>query len=322
MRYLEIGGLKLSSVAFGTHTFGKQLSCEDSGRMLDAYFAGGGNVIDTARCYAEGESEKCIGKWFRNRPEMRDKAILITKCSNPEYEKIGDNQFGNFVRHRVNQKDIDLDLETSLEALGTDYIDIWFIHKYDPAVEAGAAIEMVNKHIKSGKVRKIGASNWPIEKILEANEYAEAHGLAKFEFSELAFSPYFAERKAETWGAREFMRKIDYHELPMYQKNKFPTIAYNAQAHSFFYKNFGKPDSEIDSTPENIACLRRFEKLCRDKNMEPEQVVFGFFAGIGFPVIALASTKSAEHLDRILYASDAVLTAEEANYFYFGDKKQ
>ena len=183
-----INGIKPSRIALGTHTFCNATE-NASKEILDEYFSNGGNTIDTGRCYGgdvtnpifKPESERCIGSWLKSSG-MRNKTILITKGGNPEFKN------GKLVKHRITPQDIEADICMSLEELKTDYIDIYFLHKDNPNIEPGEAIEILSKYVKNGIVKHIGASNWCSQRIGEANQYAIKHNLPRFEYSELAFS--------------------------------------------------------------------------------------------------------------------------------------
>lgn len=227
--------------------------------------ANGGNVIDTARCYGENvtnpppESEHCIGSWLQSSG-IRDKIVLITKGGNPEYKN------GEHIRNRITAEDIEADITKSLEALKTDYIDIYFFHKDDPTVEPGAAIEILNQYVKSGVVKHIGASNWTAERIKAANKYAKKHGLAEFEYSEIAFS--LKDRVTKGWGEKELAHEMDFEDYQYYSESGMPVIGFGAQAYGFFYGN----DIPGDASEKNREICGKeysveeiFEKIICDK---------------------------------------------------------
>ena len=139
----------------------------DNRKLLDAAIDMGINVIDTARNY--GLAEKAIGDWLRHS-KCRDKVIILSKCAHP-------NLLG---RKRVTEKDIRKDFEKSSRLLGTDYIDIYLLHRDDPEVDVGVAVEVLNALHQEGKIGAFGASNWTYQRIAEANRYANAHGLIPF----------------------------------------------------------------------------------------------------------------------------------------------
>ena len=133
--------------------------------LLDAIYELGGNTFDTARIYS---SEPPLGRWINERG-IRDEVVIIDKGAHPE----GD-------RKRVTPADISADLAESLGRLGTDYIDLYLLHRDDPDVPVGPIIEALNEHVDAGRIRAFGASNWQHQRIGQANEYAASHGLVPF----------------------------------------------------------------------------------------------------------------------------------------------
>src|SRR5688572_20906633 len=127
MNYKLLGtsGLRVSDLALGTMTFGETwgwgASKEESKKIFDLYVAAGGNFIDTANIYTEGHSEQLLGEFIK---EKRDQLVIATKFTGSI--TAGDpNSWGN---HR---KNIVLSVEKSLKNLGTDYIDLYWLHIWD-----------------------------------------------------------------------------------------------------------------------------------------------------------------------------------------------
>ena len=169
MRFANIAGINrpVSRVVLGTEDYFLH-QYDHHAQILDAWIAGGGNTIDTARLYATYEevpnSELVVGKWMAERGN-RDQVTVITKGAHPR----GSDDSGlGWVSREV----IDADVFASLEALGTDYIDIWLFHRDNPNVDAGEIMDRINAHISAGRIRAIGASNWSLDRFEAANRYA------------------------------------------------------------------------------------------------------------------------------------------------------
>lgn len=300
-------GKKLSRIALGTHRFCMKNE-KTSAEILDMYVSNGGNVIDTARCYGEDvthpntpESERCIGRWIQSGG-MRDKIILITKGGNPEYKN------GKHIRNRITENDIEADITKSLEELKTDYIDIYFFHKDDPTVDPGTAIEILNKYVKSGMVKHIGASNWSSRRIKAANKYAKEHGLAEFEYSEIAFS--LKDKVTQGWGKRELIHEIDLEDYKYYSESRLPIIGFGAQAYGFFYRN-AVPG---DTSEKNQEIFRRFKKICDKRQINTHQALYGFYFGCGVNIIPLISAKSVSRLKEAINNCNIILDKEDIEY--------
>lgn len=315
MNYLEIKTptevLTLSPIAYGSNHFGWLTDFETAEKLLDCYFALGGNLLDTARCAEYHRSEEFIGKYFSKHPQRRKKVYICTKWGNPIFNE----EHTDVARFRFSRTDFEADLKESLRLLQTDYIDIHLLHKYSPELDVEEIIEMMNESIKDGRVKHIGVSNWPVEAIQKANAYAQKRGLQPFEFSEVSHSLYIG--ATEGWGEVERIHVLQPEEIAQYQKMGITVLCFSAQGGGFFFKNFDKPLNEVTDKkgkPENIARLARVKALCREKNLTPQQVVFGFINGQDFNAISIITSKSTAHLADTLPAADTVLTKQDIQF--------
>ena len=303
--------MRLSRIAYGSNHFGWLTDYEKAEKLLDCYLSLGGNLLDTARCAEYHRSEEFIGKYLRRHPERRKDVYICTKWGNPIFNK----EHTGVERFRFSREDFESDLAESLRLLQTDYIDIHLLHKYSPDLDVEAIIEMMNEPIKDGRVKHIGVSNWPVEAIAKANAYAEERGLQKFEFSEVSYSLYVG--GTEGWGEVEMIHVLQQSEIARYREMGIIVLCFSAQAGGFFFKNFEKPiDQVVDkkNKPENIRRLQRLNTLCREKNLTPQQVVFGFISGQDCNAISIITSKSTDHLTDALKASDTILTQQDIQY--------
>lgn len=179
MEYRSLGrtGVQVSSACIGTMTFGwepedwgsfEQTSIELTHKALDL----GINFFDTADVYARGESERILGKALALR-QSRDRIVLATKC----HGKMSDtdpNASGNSFRHVVEA------CEASLRRLGTDYIDLYQIHRPQPSLPIDETLRGLDQLVRSGKVRYIGCSTFAAWQVCEAYYVAKNLGSAAF----------------------------------------------------------------------------------------------------------------------------------------------
>lgn len=162
--------LAVFPVAIGGSVFGWTASADDTDAILDRYAAAGGNFIDTADSYASGRSEVEIGRWMRSRAN-RDGMVVATKIG----------------RHAdyagLSRRTVTAAVDASLNRLGTDYIDLLYLHEQDPDVPLEETLGAVRDLITAGKVRVVGASGFPIEALIEARILASTGypSLAAFE---------------------------------------------------------------------------------------------------------------------------------------------
>jgi len=177
-KYRRLGntGLFVSEICFGAMTFGenqwKLPAAEEelSHKMLEKFASHGGNFIDTANIYGNGNSEAVLGKWLNTK--RRDDFVIATKVRGRVGQ--GANDSGLSRKHILSQ------VENSLKALQTNYIDLLQVHFWDPATPLEETLSTLNDLVRAGKVRYLGASNftgWQLQKAVDISKHL---GLEKF----------------------------------------------------------------------------------------------------------------------------------------------
>jgi aryl-alcohol dehydrogenase-like predicted oxidoreductase len=169
-RYLGKTGLKVSDLCLGAMTFGRESSETDSHAMLDHFVAAGGNFIDTANVYTRGVSEEIVGRWLKGK--NRHDLIIATKVRFPMGEGVNDVGLS---RHHILWA-----VEESLRRLGTEYIDLYQVHCWDPGAPLEETLSTLDTLVKSGKVRYIGASNYAGWQLQKAIDLSNRHGWEQF----------------------------------------------------------------------------------------------------------------------------------------------
>lgn len=187
-RLLGRSGLRVSPLALGTLTFGTEWGFgADEGearRIFDAYVDRGGNLIDTANNYTNGHSEIMVGRFAAGR---RDRLVLSTKYS---FRTARDpNSGGNHRKSMVRA------VEASLKRLGTDYIDLYFVHAWDGVTPAEEVLRALDDLVRSGKVLYLGISDTPAWQIARMQTLAELRGWSAFAAMQIEYS--LVERTAE-----------------------------------------------------------------------------------------------------------------------------
>ena len=177
--YLTLGrsGLRVSPLCLGTMTFGDDWGwgspVAESEAILARYLERGGNFIDTANGYTKGHSEAILGDYFARTPGRRDRVVLATKFSTNLYR--GDPNGGG-----AGRKAIVAQCEQSLRRLRTDYIDLYWMHFWDPLTPLDETMRALDDLVGAGKVRYVGASDTPAWKVAQANTLAQFRGWAPF----------------------------------------------------------------------------------------------------------------------------------------------
>jgi aryl-alcohol dehydrogenase-like predicted oxidoreductase len=185
--YVTLGrsGLRVSPLTLGTMTFGEDhgwgTSPEESANILAAYLHRGGNSIDTANLYTNGHSEKIIGDYFAGQRALRDRVVIGTKFFGNLYES--DPNGGGPGRKAIVQQ-----LENSLRRLRTDYVDLYWLHNFDPATPAEETLRALDDLVSDGKVRYVGFSDVPAWAAAEAATIARFRGWAPIIALQLEYS--------------------------------------------------------------------------------------------------------------------------------------
>jgi aryl-alcohol dehydrogenase-like predicted oxidoreductase len=188
MQYTLLGntGLTVSRLAFGAMTFtagnkdlgaiykvGADLAGELVGRALEA----GINFFDTADGYAGGESERLLGAALKPH---RDEVVIATK--------VGFRTGPTLTRSGLSRRHILWSVDQSLERLGTDWIDVYIVHREDPHTPLEETLAALDAVVRAGKVRYLGFSNWSAWKAAAALEIQKANGLAPFTQGQMYYS--------------------------------------------------------------------------------------------------------------------------------------
>jgi aryl-alcohol dehydrogenase-like predicted oxidoreductase len=307
-------GKPVSQLALGTAFYG----FDNRGlwfRMLDEFVEAGGTVIDTARAYGGGESEKLIGMWMQARG-ARDNVVLITKCGLGKHGALPEHDFTGMVAAELTQ---------SLECLRTDCVDLYMLHRDNPSLAVAEIMECLNGELARGRVRAIGASNWQYARVDEANEYARRHGLKGFAAISNNLSlavptgPFYpglvsVDAVGERWHAR----------------TATPLVSWSSQARGFFTGRYSRtpPDGvhsvadgfakrmlEVYCTDENHERLRRAQELGESKGgYSAVQMALAWVLHRPFPVVAIVGPHTTEELASCVEAASIELTEAESRW--------
>jgi aryl-alcohol dehydrogenase-like predicted oxidoreductase len=170
-RRLGNSDIEVAPLALGGNVFGWTADEQVSFAILDAFVDAGGNMIDTADVYSAwveghrgGESETVIGRWLKRDPSKRDKVVIATKVG--------------FLTGLA-PGTIAPSCDASLQRLGIETIDLYYHHKDDPKVPLADSLGAMDALLKAGKVRNIGLSQYPAERLQEAIQVAADNGIAR-----------------------------------------------------------------------------------------------------------------------------------------------
>lgn len=212
MRPLGASGLSTAPLIFGGNVFGWTADRERSFTLLDAFVDAGFNAIDTADSYSTwvpghsgGESETIIGEWLKRRGR-RDDVLILTKVGSDMGQGHKDLSPGWIERA----------VEDSLRRLGTDVIDLYQAHWFDPATPQDETLRAFDRLVKAGKVRALGVSNHSAEQTAAALAISERDGLARYQTLQPHYNLYSRatfEGPLQDLAVREGLGAITYYSL-------------------------------------------------------------------------------------------------------------
>jgi aryl-alcohol dehydrogenase-like predicted oxidoreductase len=164
---VELGesGLRVSRVGLGCNNFGGRIDLDATRAVVDAALDADVTFLDTAETYGNGGSERFLGEILDGR---RDRVVLATKFG-------WGQETGTGAAAGVRSS-----IEGSLGRLGTDYVDLYYLHKPDPSTPIGETLGALGELVREGKVRAIGCSNFSAEQLAEADRVARENGTARF----------------------------------------------------------------------------------------------------------------------------------------------
>ncbi|MEV4992878.1 aldo/keto reductase [Streptomyces niveus] len=175
-QYVTLGrsGLRVSPFALGAMTFGEDpgsagTSVEESEKILATYLDQGGNFIDTANFYTNGHSEKILGDYLAAHPGRRSRVVLASKFFFNMHP--GDPNGGGAGRGSIVSQ-----LDESLRRLGTDYLDLYWLHNWDRNTPIEETMRTLDDLVRAGKIRYIGFSNTPAWVTAQAQTMAQLRG--------------------------------------------------------------------------------------------------------------------------------------------------
>ncbi|MEO6012479.1 MAG: aldo/keto reductase [Devosia sp.] len=272
-------------VVLGTASLGLN-GREPAFEILDEYVRLGGRTIDTAAIYSDwvpGEirrSEGVIGEWLRARGN-RDQLTIITKGSHPEMGS---------TKSRLDPASIREDIDVSLQRLGVDHIDLWFLHKHDPKADVPTIVATLQDIHKQGKIGAFGSSNWPVARMNEALAIPgvtfSANQVLGNVFARLIAGPPDPTNLAID--AEMFRHALD-NELSLY--------FYSATAHGYFErKAAGREPAREYQLPAIDEAAAKLEAVAAKAGVKPSEMILAFLLQLAAPVHAIIGASSVEQL--------------------------
>lgn len=305
-------GVEITQLALGACNPELASTSEIMGKYLDA----GGNVMDTGRAYFDGDYDIFLGKWIREH-KVRDKVITSMKGCLPL-------SYSAMHLTRLSKQDIKGDLETSLQASGLDYTDIYLLHRDDPKVPVEEIMPAMDELVKEGKTRVIGVSNWTGARIAKANKFAKENGLEPFAVCQMHFS--LAQTTPAATGDITHVPMSDI-EYKWHLDNDFPIMAFASQGKGFFGRYEKGLAAETKPTvmdyygyfPENYRRAERACELAKKHNTNASAIALAYLIQNKLRVSALMGFTSLEQYALAMDALNVELSAAELEYLENGN---
>jgi aryl-alcohol dehydrogenase-like predicted oxidoreductase len=287
------------SIILGGNVFGWTVSRDDAFTLLDAYLDRGGRAIDTADSYSAwapgnrgGESEEILGAWLAAR-KNRDRVILATKVAKWPAQR------------GLSPANIAAAIDGSLRRLQTDYLDVYFAHEDDSAVEQADYLAAFDALVKAGKVRTLGASNFPPARLASALEISRARGLATFEVSQ------------DHWNLVE--RGIERDLVPLLERERIVETPFFALASGFLTGKY-RPGTDVASArsrgagryladPANVQLLADLDAIAHGHGVSVAAVALAWLRAQRSVAAPIASARTVDQLTPLF--EQVTLTADE-----------
>lgn len=310
--------LRISNISLGTAALGSIVTLDDSFKLLDAYCAAGGNFLDTAHVYADwlgGErhkSEKTLSQWLR-LDGNRQRVVLATKGGHPD--------MATPLTPRLAPNEIVNDLNESLDCLGVDKIDLYWLHRDDPQRPVDEMLETLDQQVRLGKIRYLGCSNWQPERIRAAQQYARQHGLTPFVASQVHWSLAVANPGA--FASDHAL--MDANAEAYYASAGLGVVCYTSQARGFLSKaaEVGldelKPELRRDfENAESLARLERAQELARRLGTTVSAIVLAYITSQPLVAVPIIGPLRLEHLNDSLNSADLTLSPDLLRFLAVG----
>ncbi len=299
-RTLGHSDISIAPLVFGGNVFGWTVDAPTSFRILDAFVDRGFNCIDTADVYSRwvpghqgGESETVLGQWFK-KSGKRDKVVLATKVG----MDMGDGKQG------LRKEYILEEVETSLQRLQTDHIDLYQSHKDDDSVPLDETLEAYRQLIQQGKVRIIGASNYKGARLEEALKVGQERGLPVYRTLQPEYNLYARqayETDLEPVAVKHGLAVIPYFSLAsgfLTGKYKSKEDAKGAKRESFVGKYFDRRGEKI---------LEALHKVAQQAHATPTSVALAWLLSRPSITAPIASATSLDQMESLFAAVDLKL---------------
>ena len=282
-----------------------QTTMPHAATIFDDYFERGGNAFDTAFVYGELKS-RLLGRWISTRG-IRDQVVLIAKGAHTP---------------NCNPDALTTQLVQQLDWLGTDHADLYLMHRDNPEIPVGEFVDALNEHVRAGRIRAFGGSNWSLARIKKANAYAKRKNLQGF--SAVSNNLALAEMVKPVWPG--CIHVHDAADRAWLKRTQLALLPWSSQARGFFVPARAQPgkreDAElVDSwySEDNFERQSRAIELASKYNVEPICIALAWVLCQPFPTFPLIGPRQISETRSSLAALDVQLKPKEMKYLNLED---
>ena len=302
METTSLGPLTVSRLGLGTMLMGGDTPVDESHRILDRFVAAGGTLIDTADTYGDGRSERTLAPWLA---QHRDAVVVATKVRFSVSDPGGTGLAPDRIRAAC---------DASLRRLGIDVIDLDQVHAPDPEVPLEETLEALDGLVRAGKVRALGASNYPAWLLAWAVALQDRNGWSPFVSTQPQYS--LVERTIEI-DLLPFTRAAGLGVLPWGPLGAGFLSGRHRRGELAAGTRMANAPDDLEEAPHRRAIERNYEvveeasAIAADHGATVPQVAIAWLMGVEGVTAPLVGARTLEHLEDALGAVDLELSAEE-----------
>jgi aryl-alcohol dehydrogenase-like predicted oxidoreductase len=303
MQTAQLGPLTVSRLALGTMLMGDRTPVDEAHRMLDRFVDAGGTLLDTADVYGDGESERVLAPWLSRR---RDDVVVATKVRHETSDPPGEGLAPDRIRAAC---------DASLRRMGIDVIDLYQVHAPDPEVPLEETLEALDGLVRAGKVRAVGASNFPAWLLAWAVGLQDRNGWAPFVSLQAQYSLV--------------ERSIEVEALPFCRAAGLGVLPWGPLGAGFLSgrQRRGEPpppgsrmaDAGDDweeavhrrAIERNFRVLDAAEEIAAAHGATVPQIAIAWLLGVEGVTAPIVGARTLEHLEDLLGAVEIELSPEE-----------
>jgi aryl-alcohol dehydrogenase-like predicted oxidoreductase len=301
MEYRRLGrtGLRVSALCLGAWKFGTKPGEAESREIIARALDAGINFVDTANVYGKGMSEEIVGKAIG---PVRDRVVLATKVRGRMHDDTNGEGLSRFAILR--------ECEESLRRLGTEYIDLYQVHWFDPATPLAETLEALNDLVRQGKVRYLGCSNFAAWQLCKALWISDVRGWARFD----SVQPYY----------NAVGRDVEKELVPLCEAEGVGIIPYSPLAGGFLTGKYRRGEAAPEgsryaeggnlaglATEASFGTLERLEAVGKRHGKSVGQAALAWLLRKPVVSAAIIGASSVVQLQENLGAADWRLTEEE-----------